>query len=174
VCLHCGSEFNTPCRTAEGAKALFPNGLDTDPVQRWTDQRPLPVIAAALLALLTANGLLMNLVPSSSPPYGGYLTGVPAAALLLFEAGAQIYAAVAMFKGRVSGWWVAHVAEIASTAFLVLKVVRNPDSVWTGLIVPAAYLTFLLWLRRYFPRKGSVGNTSASRTLDVTSPGPGS
>ena len=41
-----------------------------DPVERWTDRRPLPVIAAALLALWTANGLLMNLAPSSTPRYG--------------------------------------------------------------------------------------------------------
>jgi hypothetical protein len=128
-----------------------------DPVERWTDRRPLPVIAAALLALRTANGLLMNLVPSSSPPYGPFLTGVPANALLIVQAGAQIYAAVAMFKGRVSGWWVAIVAEIVSTAFSVLMVTRNSDSARTGLIMPAAYLIFLLWLHRCFPRKGSVG-----------------
>jgi hypothetical protein len=125
-----------------------------DPVERWTDRHPLPIIAAALLALRTADGLLMNLVPSAGPPYGTFLTGIPATALLLFEVGAQIYAAVAMFKGRVLGWWVALVAEVARAAFSVLMVARAPGSPWTGLIMPAAYLIFLLWLRRYFPRKG--------------------
>jgi hypothetical protein len=143
-----------------------------DPVERWTDRRPLPIIAASLVALRAADSLLMNLVPSSSPPYGPFLVGVSASALLLFEAGAQIYAAAAMFKGRVSGWWVALVADIARAAFSVLQVVRSPDSVWTSLIMPAAYLIFLLWLRRCFPFKGSVGNTGASQPLDVTSPGP--
>lgn len=124
-----------------------------DPVERWTDRRPLPVIAAALLALLKANSLLMNLAPSSTPYYGPFLTGVPATALLLSETGAQIYAAMAMFKGLVSGWWIVLVADIASTAFLVLKVARGADGAWSSLILPVAYLLFVLWLRRYFPHR---------------------
>ena len=83
----------------------------------------------------------------------------------------EIYVAVAMFRRRISGWWFALLAELAPTAFLVLKLERSPDSAWTRLAIQLAYLMFLLWLRRYFPRKGSVGNGSASRALDVTSPG---
>ena len=84
-------------------------------------------------------------------------------ALLVLEAGANIYAAVGMFKRRVSGWWVALVAEVASTAFSVMMVVRSPARAWSGLIMPTAHLLFLFWLRRYFPHKGCVGNGSASR-----------
>jgi hypothetical protein len=142
-------------------------------IERWTDRRPLPVIAATMLALWTADSLLVNLVPSSTPFYGPFLTGVPAAALLLSEAGAQIYAAIAMFKGRVSGWWVALVAEIGTTAFSVLRVWSSHDSAWTSLIMPVACLIFVLWLRRYFPRKGSLGNGNAPPALAITSPGPG-
>jgi len=127
-----------------------------DPAERWTDRRPLPVIAASMLALMTASTFLISLVPSSIPIYGLFLTGVPATALLLFQAGAQIYAAIAMFKLRVSGWWVALVAEIASAALLVLQVVRTPDSAWTSLIMPAAYLIFLFWLRRCFRNNETV------------------
>ena len=116
---------------------------------------------------------LSGWVPSSTPPYGPFLTGIPAAALLLFKAGAQIYAAIAMFKGRVSGWWVALVDEIATTAFLVLKVVRNPESSWTSLVIPVAYLIFVFWLRRHFPRKGSVGNGDTPPASGFTSPAPG-
>lgn len=134
-----------------------------DPLERWTDRRPLPVIAAALFALWTAKGLLMNLVPSSISRYGPVLTGFPATALSLSEAGAEIYAAVAMFKGRISGWWAALVAEVATMAFLVLKVERSSDRTWTSLVMPVAYLIFLLWLRHHFPRKGSVGYGSTSR-----------
>jgi len=63
----------------------------------------------------------------------------------------------------VSGWWVAPVAEIASVAFSVLQVVRSPDSAWTSLIMPAAYLIFLFWLRRCFRNNGTVSNGSALR-----------
>jgi hypothetical protein len=136
-----------------------------DPVERWTDRRPLPVIAAVLLALGTAYGLLMYLVPTTSSPYGPYLTGLPATPLLLAEAGAQIYAALAMFKGRMSGWWVALMAKIASTALSVLNVVHNSDSTWQGLTGSVVYLLFLLWLRRYFRQPATVG----ARATDGTS-----
>ena len=150
------SLFNAPQSLFYRDKDVELTCRQRDPAERWTDRRPLPVIAASMLALMTASTFLISLVPSSIPIYGLFLTGVPATALLLFQAGAQIYAAIAMFKLRVSGWWVALVAEIASAALLVLQVVRTPDSAWTSLIMPAAYLIFLFWLRRCFRNNETV------------------
>jgi hypothetical protein len=43
---------------------------------------------------------------------------------------------------------------MAQQSDLVEIVMRGPGSTWMNLIMPVAYLIFLLWLRRYFPRKG--------------------
>ncbi|MCX7009318.1 MAG: hypothetical protein NTY53_19070, partial [Kiritimatiellaeota bacterium] len=80
-----------------------------DPVPRWTDACPLPVLAVSLMLGCTA--AMMPLVilcyHSVVPCFGTYLSGAPAAAILLGMAAAYAFAARANYRLNIIGWWIA-------------------------------------------------------------------
>jgi hypothetical protein len=147
-----------------------------DPVERWTDRQPLPVLAAVLLAAWgAACGLAWNHTPHVAAFFGRYFTGLPASALLLLWLAADVYVAFALFKMKPSGWWVAVVAVSAQTLSMILTVRRTSPldamtmagwpkekidltqqvaitGIWTSIAFGIAHLLFLLWLGRYFRR----------------------
>ena len=155
-----------------------------DPIERWTDRRPLPVLAAVLLALWSVFASLSSLAWTSLPSHGYLLTGWPGNALLLALAAADIYAAVAMFKVHPSGWWFAAGAEAAQAVRTFLQLGQDGGTVtarsagepqlghhWASisgwvvaLIFTGTNVAFLLWVRRYFPRRSPQFNSS-SRSL---------
>ena len=149
-----------------------------DPVERWTDRRPLPIIAVALLA---AVGSLYYVVMSFTTPlfpfFGKYLTGLPGGIACLIFAVVDAFVAVAFLRLNIMGWWVALAAmtiRIISAAVtygrddLMQAYARlgwSPDKLqamsnnplfrshailWMSLGFMVLYLGFLLWLRRYF------------------------
>jgi hypothetical protein len=152
-----------------------------DPIERWTDRRPLPVLAAALLALWAVCASLSSLAWTSLPSHGHLLTGWLDNALLLALAAAGIYAAVAMFKVHPSGWWVAIGAEAVHAVRTFLQLGQGsgtvtatsggapqPGQQWASisgwvmaLIFTGANVAFLLWVRRYFPRRSPQLNSSS-------------
>ena len=80
-----------------------------DPVPRWTDACPLPALAVSLMLGLGA--VMMALMPlfylSVVPCFGAYLTGAPAAALLLLTAAVYAFGARAVYRLHLAGWWIA-------------------------------------------------------------------
>ena len=80
-----------------------------DPVPRWTDACPLPVLAVSLMLGMGAAMmlLLIGAYHSVVPCFGRYLSGAPAAALLLVTMVAYAWGARACYKLNVAGWWVA-------------------------------------------------------------------
>jgi len=80
-----------------------------DPVPRWTDACPLPVLA---ISLMLGGGaacmpLLMGVYHSIVPFFGCYLSGGPGTAVLLVTTAAYAWAARATYRLNVAGWWVA-------------------------------------------------------------------
>jgi hypothetical protein len=138
-----------------------------DPKERWTDRRPLPVIAASCLTLWTAAGQLWGLVGGSAavPSQlwhggdGGVAIGIRFAMFV-----AAIYAAITMFKTKLSGWWVALVSEIVVAALALAspwQTVKLGAAEFVagkvfGFPMVAVGIGFLVWARRYFPRRGMV------------------
>lgn len=149
-----------------------------DPVERWTDRRPLPVIAAALL---TASGAVYYVVSSFTTPifplFGRYLTGWTAAGPLLALALMDGYIAVSFVKMKIAGWWLAII-------MLPMRLVSAGITLWRAGLIDAysrlgwsaaqlqalraspmvssralafwilglggIYLGFIVWLKRYF------------------------
>ena len=161
-----------------------------DPVERWTDRRPLPVLAAALFAawgVVGGGGLAWHASPHVAPFFGRYLTGLPASALLLIWLAADIYAAFALFKMKASGWWVAVAAASVQTLSTILTsrqtsiidamnmagwskqkvefMQQSPGlatkGMWVSVAFGIAHLLFLLWLGRYF-RRTKPGHSCAA------------
>jgi len=79
-----------------------------NPAPSWTDACPLPVLALCLLAIFSVPmGLLMPFTGHMALPFfGSILTGAPAGLLSVVVAVLFAYAAWAMYRLNVRGWWV--------------------------------------------------------------------
>jgi hypothetical protein len=93
-----------------------------DPVTRWTDACPLPVLGLCLWFLLSVP--MMLIMPFAGhcvmPFFGTFLTGVPGALLCLAVAALWSYAAWLLYKLDVRGWWL---ILIALCVFMVSSLV---------------------------------------------------
>lgn len=80
-----------------------------DPVTRWTDSFPLPLLAVTLILALGAVTMVL-MIPTYNgvvPLFGTYVSGVPGAGILLVVALAYAFAARECFHRRLVGWWAA-------------------------------------------------------------------
>ncbi len=149
-----------------------------DPRPRWTDQRPLPVLAACLMIALGAvSALSTGFFGWVVPFFGIVLSGGPGAVIVLAAAAAALYVAWGLFRQRPRAWWAALLLTVAfglSTGLTMARVgllgiierMRFPEQqlelmrqTWgshewlmtlNGLVWFAGFLAFLLYLRRYF------------------------
>ena len=149
-----------------------------DPVERWTDSAPLPVLGASV-AFFTGSlySLLVGLTTPMFPFFGHYFTGIPAAGCLIALAALDLYLAIALFRLRSSGWWIAIVAaplRMLAVAFSYSRaglmqayskmgwsdeqmnmlnsspLFRSRVVLWWGVILMMMFFGYLLWLKRYF------------------------
>jgi hypothetical protein len=85
-----------------------------DPVTRWTDACPLPVLGLCLWLLFSVPMmLLMPLVGHGVMPFfGSFLTGVPGSLFCLVSAALWSYAAWLLYRLKPLGWWLILIAMI--------------------------------------------------------------
>jgi hypothetical protein len=149
-----------------------------DPVERWTDRTPLPVLGASLAFFVgSLYTLLLAVTSPMLPLFGHYLTGIPAAGCLVLLAGLDLYLAIALFRLQLSGWWIAIIAaplRMSATAFSYSRAglmqayaklgwsdaqlqVLNSNPIFhsriilgMGVIMMIGFFAYLLWLKRYF------------------------
>jgi hypothetical protein len=78
-----------------------------DPVPRWTDASPLPVLAVTCLTTLGA--VMMLVMPLTKlamfPFFGSLLTGIPAAILMIVMALVFLWIGQCWYRLKVAGWW---------------------------------------------------------------------
>ena len=149
-----------------------------DPVERWTDRTPLPVLAASVAYFSGAMYmLLIGLTTPLFPFFGRYLTGIPAAACFVALGALDIYLAIALFRLQSSGWWIAVLAAPVRMLSMILTyrkadlmqayskmgmsdaqlqmlssnpMVRGHIFLWWSLISVLLFFGYLVWLKRYF------------------------
>jgi hypothetical protein len=151
----------------------------TDPVRRWTDACPLPVVALSLLLGLGA--VSMALVPMgyrvAVPFFGEFATGLPGLGVWLAFIGVSGYGAWATYRLRLSGWWTVLAFFLVAGASTALTFARH-DALemyrlagypheqlaqlqqsgllagpWMAALMTAGPLLlvgYLLWVRRFF------------------------
>jgi hypothetical protein len=92
-----------------------------DPVTRWTDACPLPVLGLCLwLSFAVPMMLLMPIAAHGTMPFFGmFLTGLPGSVFCVFIAVVWGYAAWLLYRLDVRGWWL---ILIALTVFMVSSV----------------------------------------------------
>ena len=79
-----------------------------DPIPRWTDRTPLPVLGASVvLAIGALYLLLVGVTTPIFPFFGRYLTGIPGSVCFIGMAALDAYLAIALFRLQTSGWWIA-------------------------------------------------------------------
>jgi hypothetical protein len=149
-----------------------------DPVERWTDRCPLPVLAASLLfAWACPYYLMMSFTTPLIPFFGRYLTGMPGAVGCLVFAAVDAYLAYSLFRLQLTGWWVAMTALVLRTASAAITFARGNllqayskmgwrDAqlqmmrespmfrshliLWWSVGFLLAFLGNMVWIRRYF------------------------
>jgi hypothetical protein len=149
-----------------------------DPVERWTDRTPLPVLGASV-ALFTGAVymLLVGLTTPLFPFFGRYLTGIPAATCFVVLGALDFYLAIALFRLQTTGWWIAIFAAPVRMLSMILTyrkadlmqayskmglsdaqlqmlnsspMFRGHIILWWGLVSMVLFFGYLLWLKRYF------------------------
>ncbi len=98
-----------------------------DPVTRWTDACPLPVLGLCLwLAVSVPMMLIMPIAGHGVMPFFGiFLTGVPGTMLCLAIAAIWGYAAWLLYKLDVRGWWLILIALCVFMASGLLTYARH-------------------------------------------------
>ncbi len=98
-----------------------------DPVTRWTDACPLPVLGFCLwLAFSVPMMLLMPIAGHGVMPFFGiFLTGVPGTMLCLAIAAIWSYAAWSLYKLEQRGWWLILIALCVFMASAFLTFARH-------------------------------------------------
>lgn len=149
-----------------------------DPVERWTDKTPLPVLGASVVLFTGALYLLqVGLTMPMFPFFGQYLTGVAAAPCFFVVAAVDLYIAVALFRLQPSGWWIAALTvpiRLLSMGITYARadmmqayskmgmsdaqlqmmnanpIFRGHILLWWSLLSMVFFFGYLLWLKRYF------------------------
>ena len=149
-----------------------------DPVERWTDRIPLPVLGACVvLAIQSVYMLVTGVSTPLFPFFGRYLTGLPAFVCFLLMACLDTYLAIAFYRLKPAGWWIAVTAaplRLLSMALTYARgdlmqaysrvgfsdkqmemlnsspLFRGHVILWWSLISSVVFFGYLLWLKRYF------------------------
>ena len=165
-----------------------------DPVERWTDRCPLPVLAASLLfAWACPYYLLMSFTTPLIPLFGKYLTGLPGAAGCLLLAALDAFLAYSLFRLQSTGWWIAMTALTLRTASAIVTyargdllqayskmgwkdaqlqmmsespIFRSHLILWWSVGFLLAFVGYMFWIKRYFnlPPAASAAEFEASAT----------
>ncbi|MEY2584483.1 MAG: hypothetical protein QOD80_509 [Verrucomicrobiota bacterium] len=152
-----------------------------DPVVRWTDRCPLPVLAVTLWAAVGAVAMLAFpfFYKGIVPFFGVFLSGITGSAVCVAIALLWGYAARAAYRLELAGWWIMLVGTIlfAVSGFVTymrhdlmevyrlmgypeaqiaqlqqLNVFHGPMLAWSTLAFAMPLVVYLLFIRRFFTR----------------------
>ncbi len=155
-----------------------------DPVERWTDRCPLPVLAASLLMLMGAVSYLsMVLTRPLIAFFGDYITGVPGIIACLLLAFAWTVLAFRLYRLKLRAWWITFAAHTLMSISGVVTLFRlgltpvyqqmqaPPQQMemirrmgflntnapgYFGIVSGALFLAYFLWIKRFFKEPEAV------------------
>jgi hypothetical protein len=152
-----------------------------DPMVRWTDRCPLPVIAVCLWLAFSVPMMLLMAVAYKSviPVFGNFVVGSLGSALYTLFALAWAYAAWSLYRLEARGWWIvfASVSIFAISAFITysrhdvselytlmgypaqqiaqiqqFSFLKGQAMAWASLFGTLPFLGYLLYVRRFLVR----------------------
>jgi hypothetical protein len=101
-----------------------------DPKICWTDKCPLPVLAICfIIAFTTVCTLFMGAYNWTIPFFGILLSGAKGAGVIFFTVILYAYAACAMYKLKIIGWWIKVLMSMAwaVSTLITLSYVKLED-----------------------------------------------
>ena len=151
-----------------------------DPIVRWTDRCPLPVIAVSLWLAFSAPMMLMMAVVYKGilPVFGSFVVGPAGSVLCVLLALLMGYSAWAFYKLDRRGWWIVVLSVVifSVSAFItysqhdlmelyalmgygkeqlaqlqMFTFVKGQTMAWASLCGAVPLLGYLIYLRRFFP-----------------------
>jgi len=148
-----------------------------DPVNRWTDRVPLPILALVLVMAFSALSVIGAVSYGVIPLFGTILTGAPAAIAFVAIAILCAYLSVQLYRVKRSAWWTLVLLDViggANGAYTLAKtdleklyeqmgimtpqlramhifeIYRDPR-LWAFMAVCwVAMFAYLIWTRRFF------------------------
>jgi hypothetical protein len=153
-----------------------------DPVPRWTDRCPLPVLAVAIWAACTGAAMLLFplLYRGILPFFGVFLSGIWGTVVCLVIAALWGYSARAIYRLEWSGWWIVTVGIclLSLSAFITYSrhdlselyrmmgypeeqiaqlqpfttAFKGPMLAWSTLIMTVPFVGYLVYVRKFFTR----------------------
>ncbi len=155
-----------------------------DPVMRWTDRCPLPVLAVCLWFGFAAPATISAVIfrPAAVPFFGAILVGPMAMAVYLGFTALWIYGAWAFYKLDRCGWWVilAGICALAVSGFVTysrhdvselyalmgytqdqiarmqkMSIFKGQAAAWISLAGMIPMTGYMVYLRRFFWRTDS-------------------
>lgn len=153
-----------------------------DPVTRWTDACPLPVLALCLwLWFAVPFTLLMPVLYHGVIPFFGMLlSGLPGSLYCLLVAALYAYCAWRLYKLDVCGWWLTLIAMLLYAVSGLITFARHDmaemyqlmgypqaqidqiqkmgmftgnSMIWMMLFCTVPFLGYILFVKKYFPAK---------------------
>jgi hypothetical protein len=149
-----------------------------DPVERWTDRVPLPVLGGSMVLAFGALYLFLTGVTLPLFPFfGRYLYGISGAACFVAFAALDAYLAAGFFRLKSMAWWIAVFALPVRLVSMAITFARadmmqayskmgmseqqlqmlnsSPMSrshvfLWWSLLSGIIIYGYVLWLKRYF------------------------
>jgi hypothetical protein len=149
-----------------------------DPIERWTDRTPLPVLGASIIFGVGALYLLVvGVTTPVFPLFGQFVSGIAGASCFVGTAIVDAYLAIALFRLQSFGWWIAVFAipirvvsmaltyaradmmqayskmGMSETQLQILRsnpMFRGNILLWWSLVSMVALFGYLIWLKRYF------------------------
>ena len=98
-----------------------------DPVPRWTDGIPIPLLVFVLWMFLAAAGVLMSSFMYQFVPFGDFLlTGPGAYAFMIVCAAILLFIAIGSMKRMKAAWWTALILFALGLVYGFMFL-RNPD-----------------------------------------------
>jgi hypothetical protein len=147
-----------------------------DPVERWTDRCPLPVLAFSMVMGLVGIAILSLMARFRGfPVFGTFVGGAGGVLLFLFLGGLMLYLAWGFYRLRIGAWWVAMAMQVLwalsnfvtfwrtdiadmyvrmgvdhRAAVLSARLFAEPALRWLIALSVLGWVVWLWCLRRYF------------------------
>jgi hypothetical protein len=162
-----------------------------DPRPRWTDRCPMPVLAISLLLAMAAVSMLaLGAYKWVLPIFGFFLSGVAGAVVICPIAVMLALLAWGNYRLNRLAWWGTLILAILGSSSSAVPIWRGdillmydkmgvpPEQVemirkmgmlatltsigpWMNIAIGAAWVGYLLYVRRYFVRKTEIANLTA-------------
>jgi hypothetical protein len=87
-----------------------------DPKQRWTDRRPLPVLALSLMLYAGAASMMFMIAYPALPFLGTLLTGLPLIAYSVIVSAVLLYLAKSIYDLKVTAWTITLLLSLLGSA----------------------------------------------------------